>query len=56
MVAQLPPFLSQRSQLKLKSVGLFVHSPRVPVSVFPSWGVPLIDGGVVFCGAAVPAA
>ena len=35
-----------------KLVGLFVHAPRLPVSAFPSWAVPAIDGRDVFAGLA----
>ena len=31
-------------------VGLFAHVPSDDVSVVPSFGVPLIVGGDVFCG------
>src|ERR1700694_2012805 len=51
MSEQLAPFLSQRVQLSLKSVGEPLHTPLSPVSVWPAVGVPVIDGNVVGAGA-----
>src|SRR5262245_45808027 len=56
MVAQLPPFLSQRTHEKLKSVGLFFHVPLWPKTPCPSWAEPVIVGGSPGCGFAVAAA
>src|SRR5262245_56030807 len=56
MLAQLPPFLSQRRHWYWKLVGLFDHWPRLAFSVLPSWGVPLIVGGLVLTGATLLAA
>jgi hypothetical protein len=36
----------------VNDVGLFAHVPSLAVSVEPSFGVPLIVGAVLFCGAA----
>src|SRR2546430_6930087 len=56
MLAQLPPFALQRVQKKLKSVGLFLQSPLWPVRIWPTWGVPVIVGGVFCSGFACEAA
>ena len=56
MSPQVVPSDAQRCHWYVNEVGLFDHVPSNAVKVDPSFGVPLIVGGAVFCGVAAAAA